>query len=79
MDVGPRKSAFNDVAARLVELWGVARPPTFTGKDAEWPEFRFRMEAIASLLGCEQIFVDALKGNDDADMDLMDDDEAARS
>eukprot|EP00972_Heterocapsa_arctica_P046302 6830563-Heterocapsa_arctica.AAC.1 len=37
------------------------------------------MEAIASLLGCEEILADALRGNDDADMDLLDEDEAARS
>ena len=64
-----KKSGFGDVSARLVDLRGIARPPTFSGKDEEWPEFRFRMEAIASLLGCEEILVDALKGNDDVDMD----------
>ena len=80
MDVeDKKKSAFSDVSARLVDLRGIARPPTFSGKDEEWPEFRFRMEAIASLLGCEEILVDALKGNDDADMDLLTEDEFARS
>eukprot|EP00972_Heterocapsa_arctica_P103293 15221709-Heterocapsa_arctica.AAC.1 len=79
MEVEKKKSAFNDVAARFVDLRGIARPPTFSGRDVEWPEVRFGMEAIASLLGCQEILADALKGNEDADVDLMDDEEAARS
>eukprot|EP00972_Heterocapsa_arctica_P035048 5161241-Heterocapsa_arctica.AAC.1 len=75
MEVEKKKSAFDDVAARLIDLRGIARPPTFSDKDVEWPEFRFRMEAIA----CEEILADALKGNEDVDVDLMDDEEAARS
>eukprot|EP00972_Heterocapsa_arctica_P009561 1409754-Heterocapsa_arctica.AAC.1 len=38
---GPR--GFKEVAAKLVDLRGVARPPSFTGVESDWAEFRFRL------------------------------------
>eukprot|EP00972_Heterocapsa_arctica_P062745 9254350-Heterocapsa_arctica.AAC.1 len=77
--LAPHSKAFEEVAARLVDLRGVARPPSLTGKDAEWPEFRFRMESIASLLGCDAIMAEAIRAKDEPDMDLLSNDDAALS
>eukprot|EP00972_Heterocapsa_arctica_P105877 15596619-Heterocapsa_arctica.AAC.1 len=41
---------FREVAAKLVDLRGVARPPSFSGVESNWPEFRFRLESVAALL-----------------------------
>ena len=43
--------SFADVAAKLVDLRGVAKPPVFSGKESDWADFRFRLESIAALLG----------------------------
>lgn len=39
-----RPEALIEAATRLVDLRGVARPPTFSGFTKDWSEFRFRME-----------------------------------
>eukprot|EP00972_Heterocapsa_arctica_P041415 6108098-Heterocapsa_arctica.AAC.1 len=70
---------FEEVAARLVDLRGVARPPSFSGRDTEWAEFKFSMESIATLLGCDGIMAEAIRDAEDADMDLLTEDDAARS
>eukprot|EP00972_Heterocapsa_arctica_P098372 14517586-Heterocapsa_arctica.AAC.1 len=36
---------FREVAAKLVDLRGVARPPSFSGVESDWAEFRFRLES----------------------------------
>ena len=46
--------SFADVAAKLVDLRGVAKPPVFSGKESDWADFRFRLESIAALLGCDK-------------------------
>ncbi len=35
---------------RMCDLKGVARPPQFSGKKADWGEFRFKMESLAALM-----------------------------
>ena len=47
--------SFADIAAKLVDLRGVAKPPVFSGKETEWADFRFRLESIAALLGCDRL------------------------
>ena len=47
--------SFDDIAAKLVDLRGVAKPPVFSGKETEWADFRFRLESIAALLGCDRL------------------------
>ena len=37
-------------APRLLDLKGVARPPTFNGEPAGWSEFHFRFMAMLDLL-----------------------------
>ena len=43
-----------DVAMRMCDLKGVARPPQFSGKDLDWEEFRFRLESLAALLQLQE-------------------------
>ena len=54
-----RPEALIEAAARLVDLRGVARPPTFSGFTKDWSEFRFRMESVTSLLGLEVLMAKA--------------------
>eukprot|EP00972_Heterocapsa_arctica_P065110 9612619-Heterocapsa_arctica.AAC.1 len=49
-DVRPDVHSFTEVAAKLVDLRGVARPPSFSGNATDWTEFKFRFESVAALL-----------------------------
>ena len=60
----PAAGSFGDMAARLVDLRGVAKPPTFSGKEADWPEFKFRLESVAALLGCDEAMERVARGGD---------------
>eukprot|EP00972_Heterocapsa_arctica_P057913 8543973-Heterocapsa_arctica.AAC.1 len=42
-------------AARLVDLRGVAQPPPFSGDDTQWYEWRFKFQAITSLLDLRDV------------------------
>ncbi len=37
--------------AKLLDLKGVARPPTFNGEERSWPEFRFKFLSVMELMG----------------------------
>eukprot|EP00972_Heterocapsa_arctica_P011629 1703322-Heterocapsa_arctica.AAC.1 len=43
--VGPDVHSFADVAAKLVDLRGEARPPSFSGVGTDRAEFKFRLES----------------------------------
>ena len=60
----PAAGSFGDMAARLVDLRVVAKPPTFSGKEADWPEFQFRLESVAALLGCDEAMERVARGGD---------------
>ena len=47
------REPFEELASRLVDLRGIARPPTFSGMPEDWGEFRFRFEAVAGLLNLD--------------------------
>eukprot|EP00972_Heterocapsa_arctica_P081453 12006660-Heterocapsa_arctica.AAC.1 len=49
-EVRPDVHSFMEVAAKLVDLRGVARPPSFSGNATDWTEFKFRLESVAALL-----------------------------
>ena len=53
----PHVSGFTDLATKLIDLRGIGRPPQFSGEDAAWPEFKFRMECLGSLLGMESVMM----------------------
>ena len=54
-----RPEALIEAAARLVDLRGVAWPPTFSGFAKDWSEFRLRMQSVTSLLGLEVLMTNA--------------------
>ena len=37
-------NVYADYAGRLVNLKGVGKSPSFSGEEADWPEWRFRFE-----------------------------------
>ena len=38
----PEQGSYQDVAARLVDLKGVGRPPNFSGLESDWSDFKFK-------------------------------------
>ncbi|CAE8609876.1 unnamed protein product [Polarella glacialis] len=46
---------YMDVAARMVDLKGVAKPPVFTGREADWSAWRFRFESAMALLDLDGV------------------------
>ena len=42
---------FAERAAKIIDLKSVCKPPTCTGEDQLWPEWRFRMENLFKLIG----------------------------
>jgi hypothetical protein len=71
--------AFREVAGRMVDMRGVAKPPNFTGLETDWAEWKFRMEAILSLLGLDDLAEAAVREGVDADARLMTDADELRS
>ena len=52
----PRESAgFNELAAKIVDLKGVARPGRFSGEASHWREWKFKFETSAALLGMDEV------------------------
>ena len=49
----PKLHALENVAARLVDLKGLTRPPTFDGRDDGGAEFRWSLENTLTLLGLD--------------------------
>ena len=42
-----------DMAARLVDLKGLSRPPTFDGSFKSWADWKFAFENVGTLMGIE--------------------------
>ena len=57
------RTSFAEVAAKLVDLRGVARPLSFSGSLGDWAEFKFRLESTTSLLGLDELIDKAAKDN----------------
>eukprot|EP00442_Polarella_glacialis_P050395 CAMPEP_0115162470 /NCGR_PEP_ID=MMETSP0227-20121206/71976_1 /TAXON_ID=89957 /ORGANISM="Polarella glacialis, Strain CCMP 1383" /LENGTH=160 /DNA_ID=CAMNT_0002574677 /DNA_START=443 /DNA_END=921 /DNA_ORIENTATION=+ len=77
---GKRATSFQDAAIRVCDFKGLARPPTFSGRDQDWPEFRYRFESLATLLGFDQLLDQASKiGFDGLDVDLFTEEDHAKS
>ena len=41
--------------SRMIDLKGIAKLPEFDGTDAEWPDWKFRFEALIGLMGLSDI------------------------
>eukprot|EP00972_Heterocapsa_arctica_P079380 11699652-Heterocapsa_arctica.AAC.1 len=41
--------------ARSCNLCEIAKPPTFDGNEKHWPDFRFKFEAVLSLIGLREL------------------------
>ncbi|CAE8679812.1 unnamed protein product [Polarella glacialis] len=77
---GKRATSFQDAAVRVCDFKGLARPSTFSGRDQDWPEFRYRFESLATLLGFDQLLDQASKmGFDGLDVDLFTEEDHAKS
>jgi hypothetical protein len=49
----PMTAAGMEWARGLVDLKGVARPSPFTGRDADWSEWKYRFMAVMHLMNAE--------------------------
>eukprot|EP00972_Heterocapsa_arctica_P042913 6327177-Heterocapsa_arctica.AAC.1 len=43
------------MAAKLVDLHGVAHPPPFSGDEAGWQDWRFRFQIVTALLDLRDV------------------------
>ena len=74
------RNSFKEAAARLVDMRGVARPPTFNGASEAWGEFRFRLESLAGLLSLDVGMKKARTCSlEELALEVDDEDEATRS
>ena len=55
----PRRTS--DQLARLVDLRGLTKPPTFDGEVSHWQEFRYQFESVAVLLGFREAMREVLE------------------
>ena len=63
--VGDRLPFSYEAAAKIVDVKGLTRPPQFDGTSAKWNDFKFKMEAIASMVGLD-IYLNAARLETDA-------------
>ena len=47
--------SYQGLAAKLVNLRGVGRPPDSSGNENEWSDFKFKMESVCALLGVDVV------------------------
>eukprot|EP00972_Heterocapsa_arctica_P046387 6845750-Heterocapsa_arctica.AAC.1 len=48
----------------MVDLRGLVRPAPFTGDREDWPEFRFKLESVATFMGLDDVMEKAAAGRD---------------
>ena len=54
--IGPaNSSAFAETAGKILDLKGLLRPPTFTGLEKDWSEWKFRVDNVWTILGIVQV------------------------
>jgi hypothetical protein len=58
------ESDVRDLSTKLIDLRGLVRPAPFTGEREDWPEFRFRLESVATLMGLDDVMEKAVVGQD---------------
>ena len=39
-----------ETASRLIDTCGIMKPPTFSGRTEDWPEYKWRLQAVLGLL-----------------------------
>ena len=53
---GPANSStFAETAGKILDLKGLLRPPSFTGLEKDWPEWKFRVDNVWMILGIDQL------------------------
>ena len=65
--LGSSASAGPDFS-RLVDLKGLAKLPDFDGAHSEWPDWKFRFEALVGLMGLETVMKEARTAVPDEDL-----------
>ena len=64
---------------KMVDLKGLAKAEPFTGADQDWPEWRFRFEALCGMLGLEKLMTDAAQQGGDLSEDIYPEPDQRRS
>ena len=54
-------------SAKLLDLKGLVHPTPFDGTDGKWPEWRYRFESMAVLLGADRVLAHAAARREDID------------
>ena len=69
---------FTSLAARVVDLKNIGRPPSFGGRDVDWSEWRFRFESSCSLLDLEGVMDASVLCSDPIGQEALNPDAKAR-
>ena len=77
--IGPaNSSAFAETAGKILDLKGLLRPPTFTGLEKDWSEWKFRVDNVWTILGIDQLMKWCVTASDlDLDSEFLGDTQAA--
>lgn len=70
--VAPRDqlSMVREVSTKLLDL-KIAKPPMFSGAVDMWPEYRFRMEAAASLVDLDALMHESIRVSSEDSLKLQ--------
>ena len=63
--------AFSEIAGRLIDLKSLSRPPSFSGLDTHWSDFKFRFTCLAALMQVDDLMAQAVRAADDPQMPAM--------
>ena len=57
IDVMPREPRAHaaELGPKMLDWRGLAKPPMFSGQPPDWAEFRFRLEATATMMGLDEM------------------------
>ena len=57
IDVVPREPRAHaaELGPKMLDWRGLAKPPMFSGQPPDWAEFRFRLEATATMMGLDEM------------------------
>ena len=51
----PGMPSYQEQAVKLVDLRGIAQPPSFNGEEKAWADWRFRFQTVAALLSLHEV------------------------
>ena len=57
---GPQRKYFTELLGKVIDLRNIAKLPSFSGTMADWQDYRFRLESLASLVQLRRLMDTAI-------------------